>query len=217
MRSDLRRLGIVGAGKLGTALARRALAAGYDVVISGSGPAQRIRLIVDVLAPGARAMTTEEVTLEADVIVLAVPAHRFKELDRHIFDGRILVDAMNYWEPIDGSIDELANAPYGTSSIVQSWFIGSRVVKGLNQLGYHDIDDGPRSPGARERIAVAVASDDRSAAARVIDLIDAMGFDALYVGDLAEGVTLEPDGSAFGVALSVHDLSRLLWPEARRA
>lgn len=213
----MRRLGIVGAGKLGTALARRALDAGYDVVISGSGPAQRIRLIVEVLAPGARVMTTHDVAREAEVIVLAVPAHRFKELDRHTFDGKILIDAMNYWEPIDGSNEELANAPYGTSSVVQSWFAGSRVVKGLNQLGYHDIDEGPRPRGARERIAVAVASDDRAAAAEVIDLIDAIGFDALYVGDLAAGVTLEPDGSAFGVALSANELSGLLWPEAKRA
>ena len=77
-----RRLGIVGAGKAGTAIARAAVAGGYDVAISGSGPAARIELIVQVLAPGARALSTGEVVSSADLIVLAVPMHRFRELGR---------------------------------------------------------------------------------------------------------------------------------------
>jgi predicted dinucleotide-binding enzyme len=82
------RLGIVGAGKAGTTIARAAIAAGYDVVMSGSGPVERIAVIVDVLAPGARAVATDEVVRHADVIVLAVPAHRFRELPRDLFAGR---------------------------------------------------------------------------------------------------------------------------------
>ena len=82
-----RPLGIVGAGKVGTTIARAAVAAGYDVAISGSGPADRIALIVDVLAPGARAVATDEVVGFADLIILAVPMHRFRELPRDLFDG----------------------------------------------------------------------------------------------------------------------------------
>src|SRR6266576_253327 len=112
------RLGIVGAGRVGTTIARAAIAAGYDVAISGSGGADRIALIVEVLAPGARAVTTDEVVDHADVIVLAVPMHRFRELPRDLFAGKILVDAMNYWEEIDGVDQELATAPAGTSAMV---------------------------------------------------------------------------------------------------
>ena len=101
------RLGIVGAGKLGTTIARVAIAAGYDVAISGSGPADDIALTVDVLAPGARAVTTAEVVRHADIVILAVPTHRFRELPRDRFDGKILVDAMNHWEPVDGADPEL--------------------------------------------------------------------------------------------------------------
>src|SRR5580704_14391532 len=90
-------LGIVGAGKIGTAIARTAAANGYDVAISGSGPAERIELIVEVLAPGARATTTDDVASHADLIVLAIPLHRFRDLRRDMFAGKILVDAMNYW------------------------------------------------------------------------------------------------------------------------
>jgi 8-hydroxy-5-deazaflavin:NADPH oxidoreductase len=67
------RLGIVGAGKIGTAVARAAVASGYDVAISGSGAAERIELIVDVLAPGAHPVTTDDVVPHADLIVMAVP------------------------------------------------------------------------------------------------------------------------------------------------
>ena len=90
------RLGILGAGKLGTTLARAAIEAGYDVAMSGSGPAAQIALTLEVLAPGARAATTDEVVRHADTIVLAVPVRRFRELSSDLFAGKILVDAMNY-------------------------------------------------------------------------------------------------------------------------
>jgi hypothetical protein len=112
------RLGIVGAGKLGTTLAGAAIAAGFDVAISGSGSAADIALTVEVLAAGARAATTDEVVRHADIIVLAVPTHRFRELPRDLFAGKILIDAMNYWEPVDGDDPELTAAADGTSMIV---------------------------------------------------------------------------------------------------
>src|SRR5438270_11954711 len=109
------RLGIVGAGRVGTTIARAAIAAGYDVAISGSASAERIALIVEVLAPGARAVTTDEVVNHADVIVLAVPMHRFRELRRDLVAGKMPVDAMDYWQEIDGGDLERANAPAGPS------------------------------------------------------------------------------------------------------
>jgi predicted dinucleotide-binding enzyme len=212
-----RRLGIVGAGKVGTTIARAALAAGYDVAISGSGSAERIALIVDVLAPGARAITTDEVVTFSDLIVLAVPMHRFRELPHDLFNGRILVDAMNYWEDIDGIDDELATAPLGTSVVVQDWFAAARVVKSLNHLGYYEFWEARRSRSASGRVALAAAGDDRAAVAAVMQLIDRLGFDAVDAGPLAAGLTLQPDGPVFGVAHTVGELSELLWSEASSA
>jgi predicted dinucleotide-binding enzyme len=211
------RLSIVGAGKVGTTIARAALAAGYDVAMSGSGAAERIALTVDVLAPGARAASTDEVVRDADVVVLAVPTHRFRELARDLFAGKILIDAMNYWEPIDGVDEELATAPAGTSVVVQARFPSARVVKSLNQLGYHEFEEGRRPPGAPDRVAIAAAGDDRAAVTEVLQLIDRLGFDAVDAGPLEAGVALEPDGSAFGVAYSTGELSNLLWPRERSA
>lgn len=212
-----RHLGIVGAGKIGTAIARAAVAGGYDVAIAGSGPAERIELIVDVLAPGARAVSTDEVVRSADLIVLAIPMHRVRELPRDLFAGKILVDAMNYWEEIDGVDEELATAPTGTSVLVQDWFSSARVVKSLNQLGYFKFEKSRRPRGTPGRLAMAAAGDDRAAVAAVLQLIDRLGFDAVDAGGLEAGLALQPDGPVFGVGHSAEELSNLLSPEAASA
>jgi 8-hydroxy-5-deazaflavin:NADPH oxidoreductase len=204
------RLGIIGAGKLGTTLARAAIAAGYDVVLSGSGRAEDIALTVDVLAPGARAATTDEVVRHADIIILAVPTHRFRELPPDLFDGKIVIDAMNYWEPVDGADPELATAADGTSTIVQERFPSARVVKSLNQLGYHDLDENRRPRGAPDRIAIGAAGDDTAAVRAVMRLVDRLGFDPVDAGPLDHGLALEPDGSPFAVTYTADELSNLI-------
>ena len=206
------RLGIVGAGKMGTTLARAAIAAGYDVAISGAGAPERIALTVDVLAPGARAASTNEVVHQADVIILSVPTHRFRELPRDLFDGKILIDAMNYWEPVDGIDEQLATAPGGTSMVVQEWFPSARVVKSLNQLGYHEFEEDRLPRDAPGRIAIAAAGDDLVAVDVVMALIDRLGFDAVDAGPLEAGKALEPDGSPFAVTYSADELSTLVSP-----
>ena len=213
--TDSRRLGIIGAGKIGTTIARAAVAAGYDVAISGSGPADRIALTVDVLAPGALATTTEAVVRRADLLILTVPTHRFRKLPRDLFNGKIVVDAMNYWEPIDGDDLELATAPGGSSTVVQTHFSSARVVKSLNQLGYHEFEEHRQVLGSPNRVAVAAAGDDPEAVAQVLQLIDHLGFDGIDAGDLDAGVALGPDGAAFGVAYNADQLAGLLWPESR--
>jgi predicted dinucleotide-binding enzyme len=212
-----RRLGIVGAGRVGTTIARAAIATGYDVAISGSGAADRIALIVEVLAPGARPATTNEVVRRADLIVLAVPMHRFRELPRDLFAGKILIDAMNYWEEIDGVDQELATAPAGTSVVVQERFPSARVVKSLNHITYYKFDESRRPRGAPGRLAMAAAGDDRAAVSAVMQLIDRLGFDAVDAGPLEAGLALEPNGAVFGVSYKADDLTSLLRPTASSA
>jgi predicted dinucleotide-binding enzyme len=191
------------------ALARAALAAGYEVAVASSGPAERIALSVDVLAPEAVVSTVDSVDF-ADVIVLAVPAHRFRQLPSDLFDGKILVDAMNYWPDTDGEDPELAAADGGSSVVVQAHFPGARVVKSLNQLGYHELDEYPRDPGAPDRIAVAAVGDDRLAVRTVMHLIDRLGFDPVDGGPLTKGKLLEPDGSPYAETFSADALAKRL-------
>jgi predicted dinucleotide-binding enzyme len=202
-------LGIVGAGKLGLALARTALAAGYQVKISGSGRADQIALQAEVLAPGARTGTTAEVAAFADTIVLALPMHRFRELPPDLFAGKVLIDAMNYWPEIDGDDIEMVPAADGTSSVVQRHFPAAHVVKTLNQLGYHEIEDYTRRQGS-DRIAVGIAGDDPIAVRTAMQLIDRLGFDPVNAGPLVNGRLLEPDGSPYAATYTAAELTHRL-------
>ena len=210
-----RRLGIIGAGKAGTAIARAAVAGGYDVAISGSGSAERTELIVEVLAPGAHALSTEEVVRYAGLIVLAIPIHRFRELRRDLFAGKILVDAMNYWDEIDGVDEQFETAPAGTSVLVQEWFTSAKVVKSLNHLGYFKFEKSRRPRGTPGRIGMAAAGNDPAAVAAVLQLIDTLGFDPVDAGNLASGLALQPFGPIFGAGHAAKELSNLLSRWAR--
>lgn len=207
------RLGIIGAGKIGTAIARAAVTGGYDVAISGSGGVERIELIVEVLAPGAHAITTDDVVRHANLDVLAVPMHRFRELPSDLFAGKVLVDAMNYWEEVDGIDDALATAPMGTSVVVQQHFPSARVVKSLNHLGYFKFDQAHRPPGAADRLAIAAAGNDPDAVASVMHLIDGLGFDPVSAGPLSAGVALQPGGPVFGIGYRADNLTNILVPK----
>jgi len=210
------KIAILGAGKVGTALARVAVEAGYQVDIAGSGAPDRIRLIVDVLAPGARAVSAADAVVDADLVVLALPLHRFRHLDSALLDGHVVLDIMNYWTPIDGEISEFDDAPEGTSVLVQSAVPGARVVKTLNHIGYHELEEQRRPAGAPDRIALGAVGDDRSAVAQVLALLERIGFDAIDGGELANGVAFQPGSPLFGAPHSADRFRQLLAAELDR-
>lgn len=205
-----RRIGVIGAGKVGTAIARAAVEAGYEVAIAGSGDADRLALTAQFLAPGARPTTAAEAAEFGQIVVLAVPMHRFRTLDRGLLAGRIAIDPMNYWEPIDGTGADFAAAEGDTSSLVQEWFTGARVVKSLNQLSYYDILGRRRPAGDPERLAQAVASDHPDAARVVAEFLDRLGFDSVDAGPLVAGVSMAPGSEAFGAAYDASALAAAL-------
>jgi 8-hydroxy-5-deazaflavin:NADPH oxidoreductase len=137
-------------------------------------------------------------------------AKRDRELPTDLFDRKVLIDAMNYWPEIDGEDPTPAEAPGGTSFVVQQHFSGARVVKSLNQLGYHELDEFPRAPDSSDRIAIATAGDDRVAVHAAMDLIERLGFDAVDAGPLANGRLLEADGSPYATTYTAPELKRRL-------
>ena len=143
--------------------------------------------------------------------------HRFRDLRGDLFAGKILVDAMNYWEETDGIDEELANAPMGTSLVVQHHFPSARVVKSLNHLGYFKFDQGRRPRGAPDRLAVAAAGNDADSVAAVMRLIDRLGFDAVNAGPLNAGVAIQPGTPLFDVGHSAEELTKLFVNAASRA
>ncbi len=204
------KIAILGAGKVGTSLARVAVDAGYQVAIAGSGSPDRIRLIIEVLAPGARAVTAADAVDGADLVVLALPLHRFGHLDLSLLTGHVVLDIMNYWTPIDGEIGEFDDAPEGTSVLVQRAIPGARVVKTLNHIGYHELEEQRRPAGASDRVALGAVGDDQDAVARVLAFLEAIGFDAVDGGPLANGVAFQPGSPLFGAPYSAERFNELL-------
>lgn len=210
MTEPPRTIGILGAGKVGTVLARLALAAGHRVLISASGSAARIALIVDVLAPGAEAVETPEVIAGSDAVILALPLGKVRTLPAAALAGKLVIDAANHWEPVDGPLPEFTEDPRGTSEVVAELLPGARVVKAFGHLGYHDLDERGTPPGTPGRIALAVAGDDPDDVATVAALVDSFGFDPLATGDLASGRRFQAHTPAFGYPLTRDELQAAL-------
>ena len=205
-------IGIFGAGKVGTALARLLVASGYDVLITGSPRQTALDLLVSVVAPGARVVTPAELVDASDVIIVAVPFGKAGTVPWADFGGKVVVDAMNYWPPVDGHIAAIDDDERSTTEINAARNPLARVVKSFNHIGYHEMEDDSMDAGSPLRRAIAVVGDDDGARAVIAGIIDDIGFDAVDGGSLANGRALEPGHPAFGRELSASELSRLLSP-----
>jgi predicted dinucleotide-binding enzyme len=207
------RLAVLGAGHVGPAIARLAVRAGYPVSIATSGDPQDIALIAELLIPGAQPQWASDAVAGADIVVLAIPLHRFLEIDPVLLSGRLVVDAMNYWPASDGLLPAFEEG--GSSEIVAGLLAASAVVKALNHIGYHELEDRARPSGATDRQAAGVAGDDPVAVATISSLIDRIGYDPVRLASLRAGRALEPGGPVFGSVLTRAEFEPAVSEDAR--
>jgi predicted dinucleotide-binding enzyme len=208
-RAEARTIGILGAGRVGTAVARQALNAGFDVRIATAKPADEIALLVEIITPGAVAVTAADAA-GADIVVVAVPLHKYRSLDPALLAGKTVIDAMNYWAPVDGEIDDFENDARTSSEIVQDYLAGSHLVKTLNHIGYHDLEEDGREPGSEGRRALALAGGSHDAKALVARFIDRLGYDPVDAGPLAAGRVFQPGTEIFNGSHPAHQLRAIL-------
>ncbi len=208
------RIAVLVSGHVGTVIARLAAQAGYSVSVAASGDPEEIALTVQVLAPGAEPRWAADAVADADIVVLAIPLHQFERLDPRLLDGKVVVDMMNYWPAINGFLQGFTGTDTSSSQLVARRLAGSRVVKTLNHLGYHQLDEESRPVGDPERRALGVAGDDAAAVDLVAGFVEGLGFDVVRMGDLHAGRLLEPDGPVFGTPLTRREFARALGEEA---
>lgn len=208
-------VGILGAGPVGTALARRAVMAGYRTLVAATGDPARVEVTLKLHAPGAEAATAAEAS-RADVVFLAIGLGNLTTLDPAPLAGRVVVDVMNYWPEEDGVIEALEGGGLTSSELVQAALPGAWVVKSLNHLRFHELDSDPRPAGEPDRRAIAVAGDDEEARRVVMGVVERFGFDAVDAGPLAHGAALQPGTPVFAGRYGRRELAALLSPTGTR-
>jgi 8-hydroxy-5-deazaflavin:NADPH oxidoreductase len=203
------RIAVLGAGHVGPVIARLALQAGHRVAIATSGNPSDLALITRLLIPGAEPRWAVDAIATADIVVLAIPLHRFLAMDTAGLSGKLVIDAMNYWPATDGKLPfRFDDERIDSSEVVAERLDAATVVKTLNHVGYHELESYARPAGSMDRRALGVAADDPGAVATVSAFVDRIGYDAVPLRPLSAGRVLQPGGPVFGVVLRRGDFQR---------
>lgn len=206
---SIRTVGVLGVGKSGSAIARQALKAGYKVKVATAQPAEEIRMLTEIVIPGAIAVDDHEIAA-ADLVIVAIPLPKYRSLDPELLAGKTVIDVMNYWAPTDGELDDFEQDSRTSSEVIQDHLAGSQLVKTLNHIGYHDLEADDREPGAADRRALAVASDHDDAKATVKIFIETLGYDAVDAGPLSAGHKFQPGTEIFNGSHTAGQMQGLL-------
>jgi len=202
-------IGIIGAGKLGTALAQRFIESGYTVSMANSKGPESLSFILDILLPDVHARTIPMLAVESDVIIFAIPLHKYTSLDPALFAQKIIIDAMNYWPPTEGQI-EAFDRGISSSEVLQHYFSQSKLVKSMNHIAYNELNEHNLSHNVNTRRVIFLASDDANARKTVSELVNAIGFDAVPTGNLDSGRLFQPDTPLFNARLTKKEAEILL-------
>ncbi len=201
-------IGFIGAGHIGSQLARLAVSHGYDVVLSNSRGPETLAALVKELGPKARAATPVEAATAGDIVVVTIPLKNYRTVPVEPLAGKIVIDTNNYYPQRDGHIPELDNESTTTSELLQAHLPTSRVVKAFNHIYAAALTTRGLAPGTPNRRALVIAGDDQAAKAAVTGLLDEFGFDTVDAGPLKEGWRIQRDTPGYGPRRTADELRR---------
>lgn len=190
-------IGIIGAGNIGSTVARLAVDAGHDVVISNSRGPQTLADLVEQLGPRARAATKEEAAEAAELAVVTVPLKALPDLPAAPLAGKVVMDTLNYYPERDGHVAGLDDESTTTSEMVQAHLADSLVVKAFNNIYFEHLATLGRPAGDPERSALVIASDQEGPKREVAAFLDSIGYDAFDGGSLADSWRFQRDTAAY--------------------
>jgi len=190
-------IGLIGAGHIGSTVAKLAVDAGYDVVLSNSRGPETLRDLVSQLGDRASAATAEEAAEAGDVVVVTIPLKSYREVPVEPLQGKVVIDTNNYYPQRDGHVAELDDESTTTSELLQAHLPDSHVVKAFNNIYFEHLRDLARPTGSPERSVLAIAGDDADSKKRVTEVLDDLGYDAYDVGPLSEGWRYQRDTAAY--------------------
>ncbi|WP_248341879.1 NADPH-dependent F420 reductase [Anaeromyxobacter paludicola] len=213
----MKTIGLIGAGHIGSQLARLAVANGYDVVLSNSRGPQTLAPLVKELGPRARAATPEEAAQAGDLVVVTVPLKAYRAVPVEPLAGKVVIDTDNYYPERDGHLRELDEETTTTSELLQAHLPRSKVVKAFNHIYAAELTTHGQPKGTPNRRALVIAGDDDAAKAVVGRLIDQFGFDVVDAGPLREGWRIQRDTPGYGPRRNAEELRRDLAAAKRYA
>lgn len=183
------KIGIIGAGMVGRAIGKLAVASGHSVMLSNSrGPQTLFSLSRSI---GCEVGTVEEAAAFGELVVIAIPLAAYRSIPVEPLEGKLVIDTNNYYVERDGNIPELDAGETTTSEMLARHLPRSRIVKAFNAIIMDDLEKRGRLVGSSERRALPLAGDNSADKAVVAGLYDQFGFDAVDAGPLAEGWRLE--------------------------
>jgi predicted dinucleotide-binding enzyme len=196
---DMTTIGFIGSGNIGGTVARLALAAGYDVVLSNSRGPDTLADLVAELGPRARAGTAADAAAAGDIVVVSIPLGAYPTVPVEPLAGKVVLDTNNYYPQRDGHIAELDEHKATSSELLQRHLPDSHVVKVFNNIHFRHLLQLAAPAGSADRSALLIAGDDAAAKATATQFLDAIGYDAVDAGPLAESWRFEPDTPAYGL------------------
>jgi 8-hydroxy-5-deazaflavin:NADPH oxidoreductase len=210
-------IGLIGAGHIGSQVARLAAAAGYDVVLSNSRGPETLADLVQELGPRARAATPLEAARAGDLVVVTIPLGHYASVPVEPLRGKIVIDTNNYYPQRDGRIPELDDESSTTSELLQRHLPESKVVKAFNHIYAAQLTTDGRPAGTPGRRGLVIAGDDAGAKATVTKLLDEFGYDTVDAGPLAEGWRIQRDTPGYGPRRTAEELRKDLAAAKRYA